>query len=190
MCGIIQIVMIHNPETVENMPPLPEEILHVTLDHLKERWFDDDVGIVAASLVTDKRIITATSTYVGNGKWNHAECNALSMLEKDETIDLAVVNLSPCTSASHIRIHEPCSLLLEQHKVKRAHVGWMDIKQEQEANRAFDFDVELSSNYELQIISKNLYDLFGEFAHLRGKGNPWVEIKRIIGYRPFEVYYM
>lgn len=163
--------------------------LYNAVTNLQDHWLDPGVGIVGASLITNKREIVATSTYQGHGSWAHAEVNALTQLDENETVLAAITTLSPCLAeALVVRAHAACATLLQAEGITRVHTGYLDTMQTQDlaAYGERGFKITKTFNSQLGRICHNLFNLFGEFRDVPSvEGNPWPEIKKTIGDRPF-----
>jgi pyrimidine deaminase RibD-like protein len=146
-----------------------DECLKQVIDHLAKCWMNPNVGIVGAGIFEPSHPpVLATSKKVGEGKWLHAEVNALKEyqsqygLPKSNTI--IVVTLSPCIRRiSKSRIGCSCTNLLQQSLIRRVHVGAID--QNQGINDVLEYekyglDVTLSQDAQCQIICENLKNIF------------------------------
>ena len=179
-----------------------EEALSLAINHLRTNWFEPNVGIVAATLVDDDAVITATSRYIPElNTWMHAEAATLHDFWQQYRrlpgpSSQITVTLSPCVSeSSSTRYGDSCSHLLRDTGIGQVNFGWLDTKQTKDvsAYKKFGIEAKLVPDLELQRISHNIYDLFNtlygpnaEFAYLLGSINPWKAIKEVIGLAPFE----
>lgn len=172
-----------------------------TLDELRDYWFDENVGIVAATLVENGEMYSATSRYLPEQKrWLHAEAAALLKFEekthrKVEPNSLMVVTLSPCVGELANRVGISCSERLVKAGIKRVSFGWQDTKQTPSLKYYEEIGLQVMPvpDHELQTTCRALFELFhdlyddaGRFVHLRDKqANPWGYIKLLIGLEPF-----
>lgn len=181
---------------------VPLEALNQAIDKLRNDWFKENVGIVAATLVEDDLLISATSLYIPKeDRWLHAEAAVLQQFEmefgrKPKESSTIVVTLSPCLLESKSRSGEACSHKILESGITRIRFGCLDVKQTPliEIYEQIGLDAKLVGNAEQRRVCESLYALFdqlyipdGRFYHLLGKSqNPWAEVKKLIDLEPFQ----
>jgi len=170
--------------------------LSQTVEYLKANWYEPRTGIVAACLFDRERDISvfATSSFVKDqNRWRHAEFNAMREF-KDKfghpsSNSVMIVTLSPCIQkTSSSRLGSPCAQVLIDNGIYRIHFGNLDTKQgEMKTYEDLGFRATQSNQSELVVACDNIAGLFKEYGHMRlGDGNPWPDIKKIIGHSVFK----
>jgi pyrimidine deaminase RibD-like protein len=109
-----------------------DERLKLVIRHLIDHWMDPLVGIVACGIFDPAHCpVIATSERVEEGKWLHAERNALQQFQSNygnpgpETI--VVVTLSPCIIPMLTsRAGSSCTELLRNCGLILVHAGVID----------------------------------------------------------------
>lgn len=164
------------------MTEYENEVLRQTIGYLKEHWFEEHVGIVAASLIEGDQTTTATSRYTPSEKrWLHAEPAVLLKLDhKPRSSSVMVVTLSPCAKPSNSRFGIPYSQLLLESNISQVRFGCLDTKQTPKIEVG-----ELTNDKALLQVCASLYQLFSELPRFAGDPNPWNEIKKEVGLKPF-----
>lgn len=195
-------VRVKKEQKVENEIVL-NEVLNQAINFLREEWFKENVGIVAATLVEGDMFVSATSLYVpSENRWIHAEAAALQRFQeefgrKPKESSTMVVTLSPCLLESKSRLGESCSHKIMESGISRVRFGCLDTKQTPLVDifEQIGIEAQLIGNEEQRKICDSLYRLFdelykpeGRFFHLLGKfKNPWAEVKKLMGLEPFEI---
>lgn len=179
------------------------EALEITIDHLQDNWFEPDTGIVAASLVHPKGIVSATSRYIPQiNKWSHAESVVLDAYRSKygrvpEFGSTMIVTLSPCVLSQANRVGPPCSDKIVSAGVTSVAYGYLDSIQKGTTKHYDEIGLktELVGDAESQKICAQLFTLFGDLYNEDGRfhyllatlPNPWAHIKHLIGIEPFRV---
>jgi len=190
----------------ENTPFIDQEVVfHQALqhgvNHLRDNWFKENVGIVAATLVEDGKFFSATSFCMPDNRWVHAEAAALQQFEnqfgrKPKPSSALVVTLSPCYLESNSRSGASCTQKIVDSSIKQVRFGCLDIKQTPDIAlyKQIGLDAKFIGDQSMQISCQALYALFDKLYSpdgifhdlLNTHQNPWSEIKRIIGLEPFQ----
>jgi pyrimidine deaminase RibD-like protein len=121
----------------------------------------DQYGMVAACVLDpDHNQISTTSTKK-DGKWRHAERNAIEAYEKTygkiPEGSIIITTLSPCDGAMTDRYEGSCTDLINDSTVKKVYCGYMDPSQHDED---FEFTVEDTDNKDIQRLCKKFADTF------------------------------
>jgi pyrimidine deaminase RibD-like protein len=119
---------------------------------------DKDYGMVAACVLdVDNNIVARTSKKV-DGKWSHAERNAISAYEKKygkiPEGSIIITTCSPCSETMDDRYGESCTDLINQSPVKKVYSGYEDPTQPEE-DREYN---------EMVTKNKSIRDLCKKFA--------------------------
>ena len=116
-------------------------------------------GLVAASVVDGNRRVDATSSF--NGKWVHAERNAINKFIKQygKISDNAVIvtTLSPCVDPMSDRRGTSCSELISTTPIRRVYCGYRD-PEHQELNN--NLDISFTDNGHITSMCKAFADTF------------------------------
>lgn len=172
---------------------LRDEMLGQVIEHLIEHWMDPGTGIVAAGVFDPRKgNVMRMSKQTEEGKWLHAERNAISVFERmygavgPNTI--VVVTLSPCTkSVSQSRIGAPCLDLLLEKGIKKVHTGVIDVLTGFAVENYKEKGIELSVT-EAEPYSRvccALSDLFEQYG--QKINSDLMNIKEKIGYSLFDM---
>lgn len=182
-----------HPEEVER---LGVYALDLALNHLEKHWFDQGVGIVAATIVDCDDSISATSTFdPSSGRWQHAEFNAL-MTYASEFASFPTpravmgVTLSPCFLPSATRVGESCTHHLEETFLHRFVYGHLDEKQTPVAKiyQSRGLEAIYTPNQRQQRICAQLAEFFKlQSTFALSDPNRWNYLKRVMNLNPFEL---
>jgi pyrimidine deaminase RibD-like protein len=174
------------------MMPDYDSYLGLVVQHLRERWLDPNVGIVAAGIFDPAREpVLATSLDTGAGRWLHAERNALSQYSRQYGEPgrgaIVVCTLSPCVRIlAASRVGESCSRLLVEHGMLRVHVGTIDEYQLVDCAGYYEdagIKITLAEDVNLRATCENLKSMFGKYDQYINSGLPG--IKKEIGFSLF-----
>lgn len=134
----------------------------------------DMYGMVAACVLDPDHNQIATTSTKEDGKWRHAERNAIEAYEKTHGAipegSIIITTLSPCDGPMADRYQGSCTDLINNSTVKKVYCGYMDPSQHKED---FEFTVEDTSNKDIQRLCKQFADTF-----LGGKDHPIDEVKQ------------
>ncbi|MDO8487732.1 MAG: hypothetical protein Q7S31_00260 [bacterium] len=173
---------------------IEDKYLTDAITSLRVNWQDPGVGIVAAVLVGPHgQTVSSLSTYEGEGRFSHAEANALKLhfqwLGKVAPGTKAVVTLSPCIQLNpETRVGKSCTEMLLENGISQVHVGHLDTFQLPSiaAYQELGLQVTVTEDPQLGSICRALANLFGQYVDRRQPGeNPWPEIKKEVGFPPF-----
>jgi len=125
---------------IKEQPKISNEFIYLhalsnALSLLKDNWFDENAGIVAATLIEGNQSISATSLYLPEeGQWLHAEAATLQQFEVQMgraplPSSTMVVTLSPCLLESKSRHGASCSHRLKVTGISQIRFGCLDRKQ-------------------------------------------------------------
>ncbi len=175
--------------------------LEQTIEHLKDNWFRQNTGIVAATIVDGKISVSATSMFLPlEDKWQHAESSALLKYRRlfgknPKSTSTMVVTLSPCMLDISSRLGASCTNQLVESGIHHVRFGYLDTKQTPSIDiyQQFDLDAKLVGDPNTQHMCADLYHLFHQVYDTDGKyhylmkidPNPWNLIKPLIGLTPF-----
>lgn len=98
----------------------------------------DEPGMVAACIITPKGKIVAKTSRRKNGKWSHAERNAIEEYTqyhgKIPEGSIIVSTLSPCNEQhdeiANERVGMSCTDLINHHGIKKVYSGYVDPTQD------------------------------------------------------------
>lgn len=120
---------------------------------------DNRYGLVAAAVIDGDRRVDATSSF--NGKWVHAERNALNKFKKQygdlSNAAVIVTTLSPCVEDMPDRQGISCSELIAQTPVRRVYCGYRDPEHEELHN---DIDLSFTTNGAIERMCQSFADTF------------------------------
>lgn len=145
--------------------------LYETIKYLKNST-NPSKGVVAASLISNKKVIYATSEKFSDGKFIHAERNVLrKFIEKyghlPEKNSIMVATLSPCSCQFANRVGNSCIQLLTGNddefinfKISKMHVGLLDPTQDISLFLNKGFKLTVTDKKNLIQLSKNLFSYF------------------------------
>jgi len=150
-----------------------DKYLKRVIQYLEYYWMNSNVGIVGAGIFDSCHSpILATSIQNQEGKWLHAEFNALQKYHSKYGLPprdaVIVVTLSPCIKAcSKSRVGNSCTSYLQRYQLTRVHTGTLD--QLQGINsiseyRKYGIDLTISQDRNCQIICQDLNNLFREYG--------------------------
>ena len=150
-----------------------DDYLKLVIQHLADHWMDPEVGIVAAGIFDPKYPpVIATSELRGEGKWIHAERNALEQFESQygepgpETI--VVITLSPCIKPMpKSRVSSSCTELLLKRGLKRVHAGVIDSLQVNEGIQDYKnlgLDITIPEHNSCKSVCENLPSIFQTYG--------------------------
>ena len=117
-------------------------------------------GLVAASVVSGDRRVDATSYF--DGKWVHAERNALNQFKKrygsvpDDAV--IVTTLSPCVEDMPDRQGISCNELINKTPVRAVYCGYRDPEHQEFQHN--DFDIRFTNNMQIEQLCKQFADMF------------------------------
>jgi len=118
-------------------------------------------GMVAACVLDPKHRMVASTSTNRDGKWSHAERNAMAAYEsKYGEIphgSIILTTLSPCDGAMADRYQGSCTDLINDSPVRKVYCGYMDPSQHDED---FEFTVEATTNEDIQTLCKKFADTF------------------------------
>ena len=166
--------------------------LKMVIDFLREKWKDPKTGLVASGIFDPPHPpLFATSQLIQEGKWIHAERNALQQFFKIHNHPgphaEIVVTLSPCVKEiSESRMGRPCVDLLSRYKIGHVYAGIMDSSPKNsnlEEYKNFGLEISLSEDNYCKQVCKNLLEIFKEYGNKVNSDLP--AIKDRIGYRVF-----
>jgi pyrimidine deaminase RibD-like protein len=109
-----------------------DTLLAFALTTLADRWWEPQVGLVAAALLLPEGASYAATSYMAaTGRYYHAEHQAVETAKANGSRTLSnaamAVTLSPCTKGmATSRIGPPCVQLLKNSGIFRVHTGVVD----------------------------------------------------------------
>jgi pyrimidine deaminase RibD-like protein len=122
-------------------------------------------GMVAAAVVDPSNNIVASTSSNEDGKWTHAERNAINKYNKQygeiPKGSIIITTLSPCnednTKMANERYGESCTDLINDAKIKYVYAGYNDPTQNDHRE---EFTVDVTSDPEIQLICKKISNTF------------------------------
>jgi pyrimidine deaminase RibD-like protein len=118
-------------------------------------------GMVAACVLDPDHNQAASTSTKEDGKWKHAERNAIEAYEKNygeiPEGSIIITTLSPCDGPMSDRYQGSCTDLINASPVKKVYCGYMDPSQHDED---FEFTVEDTANKDIQRLCKKFADTF------------------------------
>lgn len=124
-------------------------------------------GMVAACVLDPKRRAIARTSMKINGKWVHAERNAMDSYEREygeiPEGSIILTTLSPCDNPMTDRYSGSCTDYINQSPVKKVYCGYHDPSQHDED---FDFTMECTDNRDIRKLCKKLaWTFLGDEHH-------------------------
>lgn len=118
-------------------------------------------GMVAAAVLDVDNKGVARTSKVRNGKWSHAEREAINAYEsKYGSIpdgSIIITTLTPCSDTMNDRYGSSCTDLINNSNVKKVYCGYSDPSQENTHN---DFNEEVTKNKKIKELCKMFADTF------------------------------
>jgi pyrimidine deaminase RibD-like protein len=118
-------------------------------------------GMVGSCILdTDGNVVYAVSTNK-NGKWRHAERNAIARYEsKHGSVNkdcILFTTLSPCNSDSDDRYGESCTDLINATPIRKVYAGYIDPTQHDNHE---EFQLKITKDTSVKKVCKMLADTF------------------------------
>ena len=152
---------VHNTDKLDK---ILSKLLQMVLDGQKKD--SDRFGMVAAAVVDPNNNIVASTSSRKDGKWIHAERNAINKYNKQHGEipkgSIIITTLSPCneygTDMADERAGNSCTDLINNTDVHKVYAGYSDPSQHDHSEQ--DFTVTITNNKDIQEICKRLADTF------------------------------
>lgn len=145
--------------------------LYEVIKHMENLWFEPNVGIVACALIDlGDRKVFATSEKTEDGKWLHAERNALNKFESiygaPTKNAIFVTTLSPCDNFCSSRAGESCVNLILNSGISRVHFGSLEPHHNGSLDCYSNLGISSSLTKETNLLSicdniANLFSIYG-----------------------------
>lgn len=152
---------------MDNMIELDNYLLQA-LNYLRERWYQEHIGIVVCALIDGDKTVYATSSR--NGKnWVHAERNAynkfIKLFGQPSTNAAFIISLSPCIKHLKYRDEPSCSELIKNSGVSKIHFGVLDTLHASSLAEYSNAGLSpsLSKNSKIKMMCENLMSLFERY---------------------------
>jgi pyrimidine deaminase RibD-like protein len=152
---------------VHNTPKLDRILSKLVKMVLDGQEKDSDLyGMVAAAVVDPSNNIVASTSSNEDGKWTHAERNAINKYNKQygeiPKGSIIITTLSPCneyeTDMADERAGASCTDLINTTNVHKVYAGYADPTQHDHSEQ--DFSVTVTDNKDIRNMCKRLADTF------------------------------
>jgi len=152
---------------VHNTPKLDRILSKLVKMVLDGQEKDSDLyGMVAAAVVDPSNNIVASTSSNEDGKWTHAERNAINKYNKQygeiPKGSIIITTLSPCneygTDMADEREGNSCTDLINNTNVHKVYAGYADPSQHDHSEQ--DFSVTVTDNKDIRNMCKRLADTF------------------------------
>ena len=152
---------------VHNTPKLDRILSKLVKMVLDGQEKDSDLyGMVAAAVVDPSNNIVASTSSNEDGKWTHAERNAINKYNKQygeiSKGSIIITTLSPCneygTDMADKREGNSCTDLINNTNVHKVYAGYADPSQHDHSEQ--DFTVTITDNKDIRNMCKRLADTF------------------------------
>lgn len=118
-------------------------------------------GWVGAAVLDPKNKLILRTAEHKDGKWIHAERNAIDAFEKQygeiTPGSIIITTLTPCNEKMHDRYGSSCTDYINQSNVRKVYCGYKDPSQNNEHN---EFTEEVTENSDIVRLCKKLADTF------------------------------
>jgi pyrimidine deaminase RibD-like protein len=118
-------------------------------------------GMVGAAVLDNDNRCVARTSKIRNGKWSHAEREAIRAYENKygpaPAGSIIITTLTPCSDAMNDRYGDDCTDLINNSNIKKVYCGYKDPSQDIQHN---NFNEEVTDNKKIKELCKKFADTF------------------------------